>query len=79
MKFLAFTVVVAGLSLGCADIPNTNDPPIRAAAPTNNLPPTTPGVEAPKIGISPTASMSTSPGMIVSNDRDPPERIPVSR
>lgn len=77
MKLLAFAVVVAGLSLGCADIPKTNDPPIRAAAPTTNAPPATPGVEAPK--NPPTTVMSTSPGMAIPNDRDPPERIPGSR
>lgn len=77
MKSLAFAIVAVGLSLGCAELPKTNDPPIRAAAPANNAPPTSPGVDAPK--MPPTTSMSTSPGTAFPNDRDPPERIPGSR
>lgn len=77
MKLLAFAIVAVGLSLGCAELPKTNDPAIRAAAPANNSPPASPGVEAPRMPS--TTSMSTSPGSSFPNDRDPPDRIPGSR
>jgi hypothetical protein len=47
MKFLAALAVAAvGLSMGCADVPATNDAPVRARAPANDAAPTKPGVEA---------------------------------
>jgi hypothetical protein len=80
MKLLARVAAAAvALGTGCADIPATNDPPVRTRAAANNALPTTPGVEAPKVTVSPSASMSTGPGMDIPTDRDPPDRIPVSR
>lgn len=77
MKSLAFAIVSVGPPLGCAELPKTNDPPIRAAAPSNNPPAKSPGVEAPNVPS--TTSMSPNPGTAFPNDRDPPERISGSR
>jgi hypothetical protein len=77
VKLLAFAVVVTGLSLGCADIPMIDGPPVKAAIPATDLPTATPGVEAAK--VPPTATTSFTPGAAFPNDRYPPERLPGSR
>jgi hypothetical protein len=80
--FAVIAAAAIGLATGCAD----NKPAgVRAsgspANPAGTAVTTAPGVEAPKpaTAASPTASMSTSPGSAVVNDRDPPDRIPASR
>ena len=83
--FAVIAVAAIGMATACADNNTT-----RARAPTSPTSPanttgaavsTTPGVETPKssTSASPTASMSTTPGAAVVNDRDPPDRIPASR
>lgn len=80
MKGLYILAAAAiGFAAGCADNAQVSRP---APATTNAAVPASTvekGVETPNPSVAPTTAMTTSPGRPVANDRDPPERISVSR
>lgn len=88
MKCLAvFAAAVVGLATGCADKPVANNAvsgtrvpaSVTARASTPEAPLQAPAVEAPKPSVMPTAANAAGPAGAIVNDRDPPDRIQVSR